>query len=276
MNRVLYIGSRRGRAPRWLLLGLLSWYALPIVAQQPAGAGTGKTSLPESPEPKTTTAANPVTGTTTRFVGYMTNRSMFFPDIATSPGPLTVGKKFEQFVNESISPAYVLVSGINAAIEQARDVPKGWGQGWDAYGKRYGEAMGRASSNSFFGSFLFASVLRQDQRFFPQSHPTFWGSVKYAAKRLVVTRNDAGRNVFNSSGVFGTLAAETLANAYLPVGEQTGAKTAERFGTDVAWRFAGNMFKNYWPTVFHRFGLNRLKVVPDLGSPSQTADQTKK
>jgi hypothetical protein len=27
------------------------------------------------------------------------------------------------------------------------------------------------------------------------------------------------------------------------------------------------MFKNYWPTVFHSLGLNRLKVIPDPGSP---------
>jgi len=276
MKRVLRPSSRARRAPRWLLLGLLSWCASPIVAQQPAGAGTANTPLPDSPQPKTATAANPITGTTTRFVGYMTNRSIFFPDIATSAGPLTTGGKFELFVDESISPGYVLAAGVDSAIGQARDVPPGYGQGWDGYGKRYGAVMARAASNSFFGTFLFASVLRQDQRFFPQSHPSFWGSVKYSAERVVVTRNDSGSNVFNSSGVFGTLAAETLANAYLPVTEQTGAKTAERFGTDLAWRFAANMFKNYWPTVFHGLGLNRLKVIPDPGSPNQLQDQPKK
>jgi hypothetical protein len=34
-------------------------------------------------------------------------------------------------------------------------------------------------------------------------------------------------------------------------------------GTDFAWRFAGNMFKDYWPKIFRDLGLNRLRVVPD-------------
>jgi hypothetical protein len=258
-----------------LLLGLLAWCAAPVVAQQPAGAGTGITSLPDSPQPKTMTAANPITGTTTRFVGYATNRSIFFPDIATSPGPLTTGGKFKLFVDQSVSPAYVLGATIDAATGQARDVPPGYGQGWDAYGERFGALMGRASSNSFFCTFVFASALRQDPRFFPQSHPTFWGSIKYSVQRLFVIRADSGRDVFNSSGVFGTLAGETLANAYLPHAEQTGAKTAQRFGTDLGWRFAANMFKNYWPTFFRGMGLNRLKVIPDPGSPDQRACQPK-
>ena len=87
----------------------------------------------------------------------------------------------------------------------------------------------------------------------------------------MVTRSDSGRDVFNSSGLLGPFAAEALANAYLPVSEQTGAKFAQRYGTDLAWRFAGNMFKNYWPTIFHSMGLNRLKVIPAPNPPSTAA-----
>jgi len=205
-----------------------------MLAQQPAGAGTGSTSLPDSPQPKQQGTQNATAGTTSRFIGYMSNKSIIFPDIATSPGPLTAEGKFGLFVNQSISPPYILAAGINAAISQARNVPAVYGQGWDAYGGRYGAAIARASSDSFFSSFLFASVLHEDPRFFPQSHPTLWGSVKYSAQRLFVTRTDSGRDRFNTSGLLGPLAGETLANDYLPRSEQTGAKTAERFGTDLA------------------------------------------
>lgn len=244
-----------------------------VVAQQPAGAGTGTTSMPDSPQPKTQASSNGAMQTTSRFIGYMTNKSLVFPDIAHSEAPLTTGGKFRLFVNQSISPPYIFAAAINAAYSQARDVPSAYGQGWDAYGGRFGSAMGRASSNAFFSTFVFASALHQDPRFFPQSHPSLWGSVKYSAQRLVITRTDAGVETFNTSQIVGTLAAESLANAYLPVSEQTGGKTMERFGTDLAWRFAGNMFKNYWPTIFHEMGLNRLKVIPDPGSPDAVKPQ---
>ena len=126
--------------------------------------------------------------------------------------------------------------------------------------------MATSASSNFFGTFLGASVLRQDPRFFPQSHPTFWGSIKYSARRLVVTRSDSGNDVFNASGLIGPLAGETLANTYLPKTEQTGAKTGERYGIDLAWKFAGNMFKNYWPTIFRDMGLNHLGVIPNPAS----------
>jgi hypothetical protein len=251
---------------RWVL-GVCLVFPVVVSAQAPAGAGSGSTSAPDSPQPKSQGATNPAMDTTTRFIGYVTNRSIAFPDIATSEGPLTPGEKFRLFVNQSISPAYIIAVGISAAYDQARDTPKADGQGWDAYGTRFGANMARASSNSFFTSFLLASVLHQDPRFFPQSHPSLWGSVKYSALRVLVTRTDSGRSTFNSSGIVGTAAAEALANAYLPVSEQTAGKNAERVGTDLAWKFAANMFKNYWPTLFRGMGLNRLKVIPDPGSP---------
>jgi hypothetical protein len=250
--------------PAALLIPVLTF------GQQPAGAGTSSTSSkPDSPQPKQDDSSSGVQDTTDRFIGYVTNRSFFFPDIASSPTALSPGGKFKIFVNQSISPAYILGASVSAAFNQATNTPGSTGQGWDAYGTRIGYAMGRASSTSFFGTFLFASILRQDPRFFPESHPSLGRALKYSAKRLVITRNDKGNDVFNTSGLLGPLAAETLANVYLPVSEQTGAKTMERYGSDLAWRFAANMFKEYWPTFFHDMHLQNLKVLPNPSTVSQ-------
>ena len=227
-----------------------------LFAQQPAA---GASSVPDSPPTHQESAP---TGTAAAFIGYATNRSILFPDIATSAGPMTTGQKFKLFINQSISPPYIVLAGLSAAFNQARDVPAGYGQGWDGYASRFGANMARASSNSFFGTFVFASMLHQDPRFFPQSHPSLWGSVKYSADRVVFTRSDAGSDEFNTSGVLAPLAAESLANTYLPDSERTVGKTAKRFAIDLCWQFGGNMFKNYWPTLFRNMGLNRLKVLP--------------
>ena len=248
---------------RWLLLSVSLGFATGALAQGPVGAGTKGTSLPDSPQPKQQGTASSTQDTTKGFIGYLSNRSIVFPDIATSPGPLTTGGKFKLFVNQSISPPYLIEAGISAAYSQARDVPSSYGQGWGAYGGRYGASIARASSNSFFSTFVLASVFHQDPRFFPESHPTLLGSVKYSARRLVISRNDAGKEVINASGLLGPLVAEGLASVYLPASEQTAGKTFERYGTDTAWKFAANMFKDYWPTIFHRLQLNRLKVIPD-------------
>ena len=247
------------------LLGLVLAYVLSLTAQQPAGANTQ--SSPDSSQPRQQGTPSSTKGTTTTFIGYATNRSFFFPDIATSPGPLTTGGRFKLFVDQSISPAYVLTAALSAAFNQARNVPEGYGQGWNAYGSRFGANMARASTSSFFGTFLFASLLHLDPRFFPQSKPSLWRSVKYSAQRIVITRNDSGKDVFNTSGLLGPLVSEGLADLYLPSSEQTVGKTVTRFAADLAWRVGGNMFKDYWPTFFRNMGLNRLKVIPDPGNP---------
>jgi hypothetical protein len=253
----------------YLMLSTCLCYPLLDLAQESGGGDTSKSSLPDSPKPAGTTT--PTGETTTRFIGYVTNKSFFFPDIASSEGPLTPGGKFKLFMNQSISPPYIFVAGVSAAYDQARDTPKGYGQGWDAYGGRFGQKIARASSNSFFSSFLFASMLHQDPRFFPQNRPTLWGSVKYSTVRVFVTRTDSGESTFNTSGVVGTVAAEGLANVYLPASEQTAAQNCERIGIDFAWRVAANMFENYWPTVFRRLELNRLGVIPDPGAVQNPA-----
>jgi hypothetical protein len=246
------------RALAGLMLTVCLASAPLILAQE--SANPSNSSLPDAPQPQGTT--NSTAGTTTRFVGYMTNRSFIFPDIAFSPGPLTAEQKFKLFVNQSISPPYIFAIGVSAAYGQARNSPEAYGQGWNAYGSRFDANFARASSDSFFSSFAFASVLQQDPRFFPQNRPRLADSIKYAAQRVFVTRTDSGKDAFNASSILGTVSAEALANVYLPRSEQTVGNNCERVGTDLAWKFAANMFKNYWPTVFHGMGLNRLKVIP--------------
>jgi len=234
-----------------------------LAQASPAAAGSDATSLPNAPEPKPQTTENPTLEVTSRVVGYATNKSIVFPDIATREGPLSPSEKFRLFINESISPPYIISPAMAAGFNQAKNVPAGYGQDWSGYGCRFGEELARASSNAFFGSFVLPSVLHQDPRFFPQLHPSLWGSVRYSARRIFITRTDSGIDTFNTSGIAGTIAAEALANSYLPDSERSASKSASRFGTDLAWRFAANMFKNYWPTMFRDMGLNRLKVIPD-------------
>ena len=246
------------------LLGLVLASALGLAGQQSAA---GNQSSPEGTKATQQAPPSSAAEATSTFIGYATNGSFIFPDIATSPGPLTNAGKFKLFVNQSISPPYIFVAAAGAAIDQSRDVPENYGQGWGAYGGRFGASMARASSSSFFGTFLFASLLHEDPRYFPQSNPSFWRSLKHSTQRIVVTRTDSGKDVFNTSGVLGPLASEALANAYLPSSERTVGKTFARFATDLAWRVGGNMFKDYWPTFFRNMGLNRLKVIPDPGKP---------
>jgi hypothetical protein len=239
--------------PAWLFRMVLFYSAVFVgsvallCAQQPT-SGQDRPDAPSATRSAQTASRKPPAG----FVSTIRRRSIVFPDIATSEGPLSVGEKFKLFVNDSTSPGTFAASAFGAGIGQAEDSPHGYGQGAEGFGKRFGASMARNASSEFFGTFLLASMLREDPRFFPQSDPTLVGSVKYSLTRVVVTRNDDGRNVANWSGLLGPLMAEGLANVYWPEEERTAPKTLERYGLDLATRAGSNMFRNYWPVFFKK------------------------
>ena len=179
-------------------------------------------------------------------------KSVVFPDIVVDSARMSTGQKFKLFVDNSISLHTLTESSLGAAISQAADSPHGYGQGGDGYAKRFGSSIASGASNNFFGTFLLASALHQDPRFFPERNPTFGRSLKYSARRLFVTRNDEGRDVANWSGLMGPLLSEGLANAYWPDQDRTVHQTFERYGIDLAVRLGGNMLREYWPVFFRK------------------------
>jgi hypothetical protein len=177
-------------------------------------------------------------------------KSIVFPDIAASMQPLSTGQKFQLFVDNSISVHTITWAVVGSSVGQAYDSPTGFGQGWDAYAKRFGSSMARQSSSEFFGTFILASALHLDPRFYPEANPGFGHAIKYSVQRAFVTRNDNGRDVPNWSGLAGPLMAEGLANVYWPERNRSVGDTFLRFGLDVATRAGGNMLREYWPVFY--------------------------
>jgi hypothetical protein len=195
-------------------------------------------------------------------------RSIMFPEIATDPNALTVKRKFNLFVDQSIAPYHFVTSAAGAGIDQARNEFPDYGQGMSGYGKRFGSSLATTTSNSFFGTFVIASVTHHDPRYFVTLRGGFGHRVGYALSRIVISRKDDGRPGVNWPGILGPLAAETLANSYLPVKEQTGARTMERYGIRIGLNTASNVLREYWPTIFRSLRITKIAPGLDAGPPA--------
>jgi hypothetical protein len=218
--------------------------------------------LPDAPAPK---QANPPLKHQNRInttIEVLERRSFFFPEIATSPGPLSVKQKFELFAGESVAPSRFLRSAAGAGISQARDSLDGYGQGMGGYGKRFGSSMATAASSNFFGTFLISSMLHRDPRYFLTLHGGPGHRIGYALSRIVVARTDEGKNGANWAGMIAPLLAESLANSYLPVKEQTAGRTFQRYGIRIGLNTAGNALREYWPTIFHNLHITKVAPAP--------------
>ena len=179
-------------------------------------------------------------------------KSIVFPDIAYSTERLSTGQKFELFVDNSVSVNAFTWSLLGSAVGQADNSPTGWEQGWDAYGKRFGSSMARGASTEFFGTFVLASVVHEDPRFYAEINPPFFHAVKYSLQRVFVSRNDDGHDVMSWSRLGGPMLAEGLANVYYPDRNRTVGDTFLRYGLDLASRAGGNMFREYWPILLKK------------------------
>jgi len=217
-------------------------------------------TLPDSPSASQNQGPSSGQPPAVEVVTFLEKRSVFFPDLATSQGPLSTAEKFKLFLDDSIAPSTMTGAVLGSALSQAVDSPQGFGQGWDAYAKRFGASMARHASSDFFGTFVLASALHQDPRFFPQLNPTLGSSAKYAISRVFVTRDDHGKNVGNWSQLAGMLLSESLANAYWPEQDRTAGQTFRRVAIGLGTRAGSNMFRNYWPSIFK----NLRRVTPGL------------
>ena len=183
------------------------------------------------------------------FVELLQRKSLVFPDLATDQGPLDSWGKFKLATNKSVALSTIGAALIGSAFGQAINSPAGYGQGDESYGKRFGADMARAASANLFGTFMIASVMHEDPRFYVKKNLTFKESVKYAAMRLVVTRSDSGEQVVNYGDILGPLAGEALANTYYPAGNRGVGSTFTRYASDLGWKFTGNLLRQYWPEI---------------------------
>jgi hypothetical protein len=213
--------------------------------------------LPDAPAPKQGTPPQKHQNTLNTTIVVLSRRSFFFPNIATSVGPLSTKQKFELFADESVAPSRFLSSAAGAGIGQARNSLDGYGQGAEGYGKRFGSSMATAASNNFFGTFVIASMLHRDPRYFLTLHGGVGHRVGYALSRVVLSRTDDGKEGANWPGMIAPLLAESLANSYLPDKERTAGRTFQRYGWRIGLNTASNALREYWPTIFRNLRITR-------------------
>jgi hypothetical protein len=225
--------------------------------------------LPDAPAPQQEQARRKHDNRLRNTFEVLGRRSIFFPDLAASPGPLSSKQKFELFAGKSVAPSRLLSSAAGAGIDQARDSLSAYGQGMSGYGKRVGSSMATGVSTEFFGTFLCSSLLRRDPRYFVSLHGGPWHRIGYGVSRLVVARTDGGTEGVNWPGMFGPLFAESLANSYLPVSEQTAGHTFRRYGVRLGFTAGANILKEYWQTIFR--DLRIAKIAPGLSPDSAPA-----
>ncbi|MGA9566016.1 MAG: hypothetical protein WBS19_10880 [Candidatus Korobacteraceae bacterium] len=232
-----------------------------VVQAQQSGSASELPDVPSATVPAQSESKPDVIGAVP-VVNLLAGRSRVFPNLAVNTTPLSKREKFELFANNSVSGYAVIGSGISAGISQARDTYAGFGQGADGYFKRFGASLAFGASNNLFGTFVIASALHEDPRYFVENSGKIGESIQYATSRVFICRMDDGSRGVNWAGILGPLAASALANVYVPPGSQGVGPTFSRWGTSLAIAAGSNLLREYWPHI------NKKLRLPDFGLES--------
>jgi hypothetical protein len=209
----------------------------------------GGPGLPEAPQPQ---PASP-------------EFNSLLPAWHPAPGyvPLTAADKLGIFLRQTYSPYTFLGVAFDAGFAHATNDWPGYGMGMQGYGKRYGALLADREAQTFFSSFLFATALHQDPRYFRMGPGhSLLHRTAYAVSRVVVTRSDFGGSTPNSSLWMGTLLARSLTNAYYPAEDRGFSDTMGRFSGSLLSTAQTNLTREFLPDlmkIFHRHEPDRMK-----------------
>ena len=173
---------------------------------------------------------------------------------AIKVAPLTPKQKWWLAVKESIDPFNVVNAAFGAAFSQKGNQTPKYGEGGDAFGERFGAAVADFSTQNLFSAGLLACVLHQDPRYFRKGPgSSIPARILYSASRLVIARQDSGRNAFNASNIFGMGLGIAASNLYYPRASIRGEVMAARVETSLFGGLTGNLMSEFWPDISRKF-----------------------
>jgi hypothetical protein len=178
----------------------------------------------------------------------------FFPEIGMQTvddklPPQTVMEKFMIPTRNTLNAWAVIKPAFAAGYKEVENTTPEFGQGPAGFGRYYWHTVLDETSENYMVAFVFPVLTHQDSRYYELGTGGFWRRTRYALSRTLVTRNDAGNEVFNSSEVLGAGAAAGLTNLYYPSRERTLSITAERWGLNMGFDALTYAGREFWPDV---------------------------
>jgi len=240
-------------------------------AQQPASHSIAAVDLPETPQPAAQQDTTPADEQQTkRVLGIMPNFRSVSP--GETPPPPTVRQKFITTSLDNFDYSALIFSGLIAANSMANKTTPEFHQGMAGYGRYYWHTLADQSVENYFVEFLIPVVNHEDSRYYAMGKRNggFFKRAGYSLSRVVVTRSDSGKPMFNYGEVAGSAMAVSVSTFYYPSQERTAQKALRNWGSDMSYDAITFMFHEFWPDIAH--GLFRGKN----SGGNQTGDAEKR
>jgi hypothetical protein len=204
----------------------------------------------DAPQPQSQTPSNDqAPAQTHRILGILPNFRAVSADIKLPPQ--SAKEKFITASEDSFDYSALFVPLALAGYDLGTNPDPEFGHGGVAYGRYLWHAVVDQTSENFFVEAIGPSITHEDNRYYTLGHGGFLKRTGYALSRAVITRSDAGKEVFNASEVIGSGASAGLSSLYYPTRERSFGNTADQWGLDIGIDAISFEVKEFWPDINH-------------------------
>src|SRR5229473_1056953 len=172
--------------------------------------------------------------------------------------PLTAEERKEAYLRQTFLTAGSYVASLfNAGVEQARDVPSGWGGGMQGYGRRFGSLYGQfviQSSVQAAGN----AALGYEPRYDLCKCTGFWPRTRHAIIRNFVTYNRTERELRPQLPLYaGALTAGMMSSLRLPGRRSAWQEGGHSVLSQVGYGSAINVVSEFAFDILHKLGMKK-------------------
>jgi len=160
--------------------------------------------------------------------------------------PLNTKQKLELTAKTWFDPTSFAINAVIAAVWQAENTHKGFGQGTEGYAKRYGAALADYGTSLLLEKVVTTTIFRQDPRYFYKGTGSNKSRALYAISRTFVCRGDNKKDQFCYSSFINRLGTGFVTNYYYPKADRDKAGTILRnSATGIGFEAAGYLFQEF-------------------------------
>jgi hypothetical protein len=170
-----------------------------------------------------------------RWLGIVPN---FYVSYVPNAAPLTSRQKFTLAAHETFDWMAFVGASVAAAIDQSTAAHPGFGEGTSGYAQRWAASFADNRTGDLLSHYVFASVFRQDPRYFYQGTGTTKSRLIHALASAFLARSDRGTTMPNYAQMFGNIGAAALSNVYYPHSERGASLMVSNLAISLASRAA--------------------------------------
>jgi hypothetical protein len=237
----------------------LATFSANLPAQQLASAdlpdAPSSASSSARPEPQAVVAGTPTPDhrdpQTKRILGIFPNFRAVSTD--THLPAQSVKEKFVTASEDSFDYSSFVLPAALAGYSQETNATPEFHSGGAAYGRYFWHTLLDQTDENYQVEFFWPVLTHEDTRYYTLG-PGHGGKARragYALSRLLITRNDAGKDTFNISEVMGAASAATISNFYYPRPERTASNAGKQFGTSLGVDAFTLIVREFWPDINH-------------------------